>query len=84
MSACEAQTFENVDGGAWERLLQKAEGYGVAISGYSGESSRDGFTIAWNYDPASGRLLLQCTDSPWWAPCGMINDKMRELVEKSL
>lgn len=82
MSACEAQIFGNITETVWERLLEKAESYGIGISGHSGESARDGFTVTWNYDSTAQTLHLQCTESPWYAPCSMINEKVQELVEK--
>lgn len=84
MSACETQTFNNINEAAWNRLLQRAGDFGVTIAGHNGESSRDGFTIRWDYDPTAHVLQLQCTDSPWWAPCAMINEKMQDLVEAAL
>jgi hypothetical protein len=81
MSACATQVFNNVNASVWNCLVQKAAGYGITISGDSGEASKDGFTVRWDYDPNSGTLQLQCTDSPWWAPCSTINGKIHDLVD---
>ncbi|HEX8709253.1 MAG TPA: hypothetical protein VF723_13480 [Pyrinomonadaceae bacterium] len=81
MSACATQSFNNVSSSAWTCLIQKAAGYGITIGDYKGQASKDGFTLTWNYDPNAQTLELQCTDSPWWASCGMINGKIHDLVE---
>jgi hypothetical protein len=81
MAACAAQVFNNFTPAAWECLVQKAASNGITIDGNSGEASQSGFTIAWNYDPGAQTIQLQCTDSPFWAPCSTINGKIHELVE---
>jgi hypothetical protein len=81
MSACATQTFTDVTSAVWNCLVQKAQSYGITISGNSGQASQDGFTIRWDYDPSGQTLQLQCVDSPWWAPCSTINGKIHDLVD---
>lgn len=81
MSACDPQTFNNVTSTAWDCLVQKAESSGLPIIvGHKGEASKDGFTVTWNYNPEAESLVIQCIDSPWWAPCSVIDSKINELV----
>jgi hypothetical protein len=79
--ACAAQSFTNVTASVWNCLVQQAQSYGITISGNSGEASKDGFTLTWNYDPTAQTLQLQCTDKPWWAPCSTVNGKIHDLVD---
>jgi hypothetical protein len=81
MSACATQGFDNVSQSVFNCLVQMAGSYGITISGNSGEASKDGFTVRWDYDPTAQTLQLQCTDSPWWAPCSTINGKIHDLVD---
>ncbi len=81
---CDAQEFDNVSPAAWACLVQKVEGYGIAISGNSGEAAKSGFTVAWDYDPGAQTLRLQCVDSPFWVPCFTINAKIQDLVQGCL
>ncbi len=81
MGSCSQQSFNNVSSGAWSCLVSKAAHYGVHISSNSGSASASGFTIAWNYDPGAQTLSIQCTDKPFWAPCGTVNGKIHDVVE---
>lgn len=41
----------------------------------------NGFSVAWNYDQDAQNLHVQCTDSPFWAPCSTIDSKLAAAVE---
>jgi hypothetical protein len=84
MSACASQTFDNVTPAAWSCLVQKAASYGITISSPTGQASKDGFTLSWNYSSAAQTLSIQCLDSPWWAPCSKINGQIHDLVDGCL
>ncbi len=84
MSACAMLNYNNVTAAAWECGKQAAAQYGIVVNSNSGSASKDGFTVAWKYDPAAQTLALQCTDSPWWAPCSLINSKINDAVEDCL
>jgi hypothetical protein len=58
-----------------------AQNAGVAIAGNAGEASKDGITIRWQYDPRSQVLELQCTDSPAFVPCALINARIKAMVD---
>jgi hypothetical protein len=81
MSACSQQSFTNLTPAVWQCLVAKAASYGVTVSSNNGSVTKSGFTIAWNYDPASQTGNIQCTDSPWWAPCSMINSKINSIAK---
>jgi hypothetical protein len=80
---CDPITFENITPDRFTALQQKAaSAAGIAISGDTGEASADGVTIQWNYDPASERLTMQCTDKPMFVPCSLINAKIGSMAEQ--
>ena len=80
MSACAAQNFTNVNQTVWNCLVAIAKQHGVNITGPQGSGSASGFTISWNWNSSAQTLMLQCTDSPWWAPCSTINGKIHDAV----
>jgi hypothetical protein len=75
------QVFEGFTQSRFDCLVAKAAASGVPITGSSGQGSKNGLTIRWAFDAVTGRLELQCLDSPFWASCGMINSKMHDLVD---
>lgn len=84
MGACSKQTYNNVTPACWQCGVGKAKSYGIDIREPSGHGSKDGFTIAWNYDAGAQTASLQCTDSPWYIPCSIINSKINDEVEDCL
>ncbi len=84
MSACAMLTYNNVSANAWNCIKEAATSYGVTINSNSGCASASGFTVCWNYNPNTLVLHIQCTDSPWWASCSMINGTINAAVEQCL
>jgi hypothetical protein len=80
MASSDVQTFSGITPQHFEWLVQKAQAAGINISGNSGTASRSGITIAWEYDPAAQKLVVQCTDKPVYVGCGTILSQIRELV----
>jgi hypothetical protein len=80
MAGCDVQTFSGITPEHFACLLQKAQSSGINISGNSGTASQDGITIAWNYDPASQVLTIQCTEKPVFLLCGVITSQITDLV----
>lgn len=81
MSGCAKQTFTDITQSQFDCLVSRARTVGIAIVGNSGSTSKDGITVAWNFDAASQTLQIQCTDHPFYAPCGSINGKIHEIVD---
>lgn len=87
MAQCEEQEFAGITSEQFRTFLEKAESMGIpglAGQGNTGQASRSGVTIRWNYDPDSQQLTVQCTDSPMLLPCSLINSKIREAVAKGV
>lgn len=84
MSACALQIFSNVTQNTLNCLEAAARSQGYDISGNSGSYTQDGFTIAWNYNSSNETLQIQCTDSPWYVPCSVINGRIHDIAEQYL
>jgi hypothetical protein len=78
--SCESQTFTGISQSRFDCLTQAAQNNGVAIAGNAGEASKDGIIIRWQYDPAGQVLELQCTGSPAFIPCALINARIQAMV----
>jgi hypothetical protein len=83
MSACASQTFPGVSATKWACLKASISANGYPITTDQGSTTDKGFTIAWNYNSAAQTLTIQCTDSPWYAPCSAINAKIHDLFDQS-
>jgi hypothetical protein len=83
MSACAKLTFNNVTADAWACVQAAAAQYGVTGAN-SGQQTVNGFTVAWSYDAAAQTLEIQCTDSPIFVSCSIINAHIHDAVEQCL
>ncbi len=82
MSACARQLFEGVTAPAWQAIVRAVKDQtGIEITTDDGSASKEGFCVAWRYAPDKGELMVQCMESPWWVPCGLINSKVHDLVD---
>jgi hypothetical protein len=79
--ACAKQTFTPATQRQFDCIVQKAAVSGLAISGNSGTASKNGFTVRWNFDPASQVLEIQALGEPFFVPCSKINSTIHELVD---
>jgi hypothetical protein len=79
------QTYNNVTQAAWTAAKQAvAAKFGMQITADSGSASSEGFTVHWDYHAETQTLTIQCTDSPFWAPCSIINSEINNMVEATL
>jgi hypothetical protein len=83
MSACAMLTFNNVSADAWKCVQAAAAQYGVTGAD-AGQATVNGFTVAWSYGAAAQTLQIQCTDSPLFVSCSIINSHIHDAVEKCL
>ena len=82
--ACAKQTFSAISQDQFNSLLSKAAAAGLPLNGNSGQASKSGFTIQWNYDPAASVLEIQCLSNPFFVPCSSVNGKIHDLVEECM
>ena len=81
MGKCAAQVFSNFAPERFARLVARAAGEGVAIDGPSGTVTHTGITVAWNYDPNTQSLTIQCIKAPLLPGCGAINAGIHNLID---
>jgi hypothetical protein len=79
--ACQAQRFSAVDSERWTCIKDEVrDQYGFTITTDNGTVSQGGFTLTWSYNAGEQTLSVQRTDSPFWAPCAVINDRMQSIA----
>jgi hypothetical protein len=76
--------FKGVTPDQFARLVEKAKGAGIDISGNTGSASKFGLEIAWNYAPSSQELTLQCLKTPFFMSASDVDTKIHALVQQSL
>jgi hypothetical protein len=84
MAAWAMLTYNNVTQAAWQSAKQAVAQYGIQIATDSGNATRDGFTVHWNYNGQTRILSIQCTDSPFLVPCSTINSRINDVIESCL
>lgn len=81
MSACSPERFTGVTEEVFKCACQTVkEKYGITITGNSGKASKHGFTVTWDYEPEIQTAAIQCTDSPWYVPCSVINNRIKSVA----
>jgi hypothetical protein len=80
MAECPIQTFSGITQARFNCLVLKAQATGITISGNAGTATKDGITLRWQFDPAAQTLDLQCTNSPFFIPCELINTKIHDMM----
>lgn len=88
MTACPPQTFAAVTRPVWQNicatLAKQHPELGAGPVPDQGTASDQGYAIAWSFVEATWTLTVQCTDSPWWAPCSAIGEAIAEMVDDAI
>ncbi len=87
MAGCDEQVFSGVRAEHVAQFLEKGAQFGVSGldgAGNSGEASHSGFSLRWHYDPEAGTLAVQCTKSPMFVPCSLVNSKIKQALDSVL
>lgn len=83
MTACPKLTYAGVTASAWARIVELARVHGITAT-TAGSATESGFTAEWVWDPPSGTLVMQCTDSPVFVSCEVINAYIDSMVKGQL
>lgn len=77
--ACDPLNHSGVDSSKWEcaRDVVQRE-YGIRIESDQGEATERGFTLTWSYDANAEELRIQCTEKPFFVPCGLVNGRIND------
>jgi hypothetical protein len=81
MGVCATQVFDQITRDQFNCLLARANEAGIMIQGDAGQATHSGVTIKWQFTEADQRLELQCLHTPLFVTCGMVNDKIHQLVD---
>ena len=82
MAKCAAQVFSNISPQVFACLVDRAKVAGIDITGNSGTTPpHSGVSVAWEYDPASETLSIQCLSLPFLVSCGAANSQIHNLVD---
>jgi hypothetical protein len=79
--SCAEITIESVDQGLYGKLLSEATEAGARFDG--ARASIQGLEFDWNYDAEAQILHVTCTKKPFYASCGAVESRIRELVAKA-
>jgi hypothetical protein len=84
MGPCEELVFHDVSPAHYEKLVAKSHAVGIDLSGTSGGALRHGVEVIWSYDPSTGRLMIQCIQTPFYLSCQDVNQRIHNVVTESL
>ena len=83
MSQNTPQVFKNITPEHFARLQEKARGAGIALDGNTGQASKFGVEVAWNYVPESQELTLHCLETPFFVKPEDVAARLDALVRQS-
>jgi hypothetical protein len=84
MSSGSRLTFRGITRGVFRQLKKTAARHGIPVCSHSGEATKDGISIQWNYDPDTESLEVACIRAPFWIDMAQVNRKLCEEIESTL
>lgn len=84
MSENKTQIFSGVTPAQFARLVEKGHAAGIEITGNSGQASKLGIEVAWNYSEDTQQLELTCLRAPFFVSADDVNAKLRTMVGEAL
>jgi hypothetical protein len=78
--SCPAITLGGLTPEKYASLLETAKRQGLELTGDRGSTAYQGMDFTWSYDAAAESLTIQCTSKPFFVPCSMIEERIRQLV----
>jgi hypothetical protein len=79
--SCPEITIEGIDDALYAKLLAEATSAGAKFEGTS--VSLEGLDFDWNRDSEAQAVHITCLKKPFFATCGIVEFKIRELVAKA-
>ena len=68
----------------WGLIEQKLQARSIDVEQDTGTVSIGPEKIQWEFDAVAETLTVQCVDHPFYAPCGLINNKLREAFQSAV
>jgi len=79
--SCPEITIEEIPQDLYAKLLAEATAAGAIFEGSFAKI--EGLSFDWNYDPSAQVLHITCLKKPFFASCGVVESRIRELVAKA-
>jgi hypothetical protein len=79
--ACPEIVIEQIPLDLYAKLLNEATAAGATF--YGTKASFQHLEFDWDYDQPSQTLRMTCTKKPFYATCGEVESRIRELAEKA-
>ena len=79
-----ARVFSGISPEQYNRLIQKAQAAGIALSGNSGTATKLGVEVSWSYSPATQELTIECLSTPFFVKPEDVYARIQTLVNESL
>lgn len=83
MTEPEALVVEGVSTTRYAQLVERAKAAGIDIEGNSGTAQKYGAAIAYNYQPETQVLRLECTKTPFFLSKNEIYARLRSLLSEA-
>jgi hypothetical protein len=78
---CAEITIEQIPLDLYAKLLNEATAAGATF--YGAKASFSNLEFDWDYDGVAQTLRITCTKKPFYATCGEVESRIRELAEKA-
>jgi hypothetical protein len=76
--------FEGVTAAQFAVLAAKAQAAGIAFEGNRGRAMKFGAEVAWDYQPETGQLTLQCLQAPFFLSPQAVLAQIDAMVRESM
>jgi hypothetical protein len=83
MAENNALHYENVTPEQFVRLAALARENGIALEANQGSAEKLGAEVAWDFQPATGQLTLECRRAPFFFPPEAVLAQIDAMVRKS-
>ncbi|HEX4286706.1 MAG TPA: hypothetical protein VHZ28_16560 [Terracidiphilus sp.] len=76
--------FNDISPDKYAKLGAKARAAGIDINGNTGNATKYGVQVEWNYMPAEQQLTFQCLKTPFFVKAADVHAKIQTLVQQTL
>ena len=83
MAEAEPLVIEGVTTSQYAQMVERAKAAGIAITGNSGTAQKYGAAIAYEYQPDTQVLRLECTKVPFFLTKNEVYGRLRTLMSKA-
>ncbi len=84
MGSNHALVYSGVTPQQFAALAAKAQAAGIAFAGNQGKAMKFGAEVAWNYQPETGQLTLECLQAPFFLSPQAVLAQIDSMVRESM